>query len=168
MHSPFYNAMLISVAMVLMGCEPMHPVDRTFFSDREQQRADRERMMRDATHRISSEDLIKLVQQSAAPDGEGTYTDWIERQLSVRQGQIMFPRWEAGRRGSNKQEIAFRFVWINQNNDMHKLMYAWDVDVLEMTVGAVRFIQIEEAASPDRHLADQQERRIRTHEEDLR
>jgi len=149
------------------GCDPISPEDRAFFAERERERANREAVMRGAAQGLRADDLIAQVRQSPAPDGEGTVDDWLEREFVRLRGQVMFPRWTAARRGSNKQEIAFDFVLIDARNNMRRLEYVWDLDVLEMTVGPPRFSQLEEMASPERALAQQQLRRIREHERQL-
>ncbi|HMO49825.1 MAG TPA: hypothetical protein PKE26_01995 [Kiritimatiellia bacterium] len=164
----FATLCLIALTALLVGCEPMLPEDRAFFEQRERDRINREHLMRTASEGVRAQDLIDRVRQHPAPEGEGTVEDWLERQSQALRGQVMFPRWTTSRRGSNKQEISFHFVLIDAQNHMRRLAYSWDIDVLDMTISEPRFAQLEESVSPDRALAQQQERRVREHESFLR
>lgn len=146
----------------------MTPQDRAFFQKREQIRADRERVMRQANDVARPGDLFQIVRDSPAPDDQGNTADWLDRQLQAMGGQVMFPRWTTTRRGSNKQDVRFDFVHIDAANNTRRIAYVWPVDVLTMTVGALRLDEIEQSASLDQSIIDQQQRRIREHEQALR
>jgi hypothetical protein len=152
---------------LLGGCDPISPADKQFFEERDQERAQREAQLRAVNDSVTSDDVIKRVRSSPARDGNGTSEEWLNRQLQEMKGQILFPRWTATRRGSNKQEVSFEFVFNDSQNQMRRLSYTWDVDVLDMTVGIPRFAQLEEIASAQQNLALQHERRLREHEQQL-
>jgi hypothetical protein len=151
----------------MAGCEPISSDDRAYFDALDRERAAREQQLRAATDGVAEEVVIVRVKDSPAPDGEGTTQDWLNRAFQAIGGPVMFPRWSTIRRGSNKQEVRFEFVMIDELNRMQRFRYVWDVDVLEMTVGEPRRELLEEMDAPDRTLARQAERRIKWHESQL-
>jgi hypothetical protein len=162
-----YGLVLLGGCLLATACEPIRVEDRNYFENREKQRAARESLMRSATGRTTNEDLIRFVREAPADIDGSTGEQWLNRQLESYRGQIMFPHWSVGRRGSNKQDVSFSFVHIDEKNNTRRLTYFWEVDALTMTIGAPRLEARDEAASPDRSLADQVERRIRAHELEL-
>lgn len=165
------NLMILIAAPILCavtGCDPMTPQDRAFFDRRERSRSERESIMRQASDGARPEDLFQLVKDSAAPDEQGLTADWLGRQLEALGGQVMFPRWTTTRRGSNKQDIQFDFVHIDESNNTRRMAYTWPVDVLTMRIGDMRLDVIEQSASLDQSMMEQQNRRIREHEQTLR
>ncbi len=155
------------LAGLLVACDPRTPEDRAFFAEREKQRANRETLLRGANERVDAAKLLDMVQQSAAPDGQGTTLEWLNRQLDGMGGQIMFPRWISTRPGSNRQEIEFNFIFIDPRNNMKRMAYRWDVDVLQMDIRIPQLIELEDIASKDDNLVQQRERRIRAYEAEL-
>jgi len=145
----------------------MAPAEREFFRKLDAERGEREARMRGARSSFSAQQLIDQVRNHPAPEGEGTMQDWLQRQLSAYTGQIMFPKWTSMRRGSNKQDVIFSFIFIDEQNNTRKLQYEWDVDILDMTVGPPVLSQQDQQFSPDRARADQHERRVREHEKAL-
>ncbi|HMP88850.1 MAG TPA: hypothetical protein PJ991_01550 [Kiritimatiellia bacterium] len=158
----FFLALLLAA-----GCERISPDDRAYFEERERERNRRETLLRAVTSAIGTDEVIRRVRQSPGPEGVGDIDQWLESQISSLRGQIMFPRWSTTQRGSNKQEVHYQFVLIDEQNRMRKLYYAWDVDVLDMTVGPPRLAQLEEMDSPDRTIAQRNLRRVREHERHL-
>jgi hypothetical protein len=154
-------------ALIAVGCDPITPADRAFFEERDRTRSQREVLLRKANASVASDDVIQQVRQSPAPAGAGTVENWLPREFQRLRGQVMFPRWSAVQRGSNKQEVMFQFILIDEQNQMKRLAYIWDVDVLNMEIGAPRLQQLEEVASRDRFVVQQAERRIREHEKEL-
>jgi len=151
----------------MTGCDRISPDDRAFFEARDKERASREHLLRAANAAVASDDVVRSVRQSPAPEGPGTVDNWLDEQGRLLKGQVMFPRWITNRRGSNKQEVTYEFVLIDAQNQMRKLNFTWDIDVLDMTIGSPRFSQVEEIDSPDRTLAQKTIRRIREHERHL-
>jgi len=149
------------------ACDPMKPSDRAFFKKLDEERSAREARMRGARARIEGQNLIDRVKQHPAAEGQGTMEDSLQKQLSTYQGQVMFPKWSSVRRGSNKEDVLFSFVYIDENNNTRKLQYTWTVDILEMKVDAPVLFQQDQQFSPDRAREGQQERRVRDHEKAL-
>jgi hypothetical protein len=166
---PKWTRLLVLATVLLAGsaCEPMAPPERAYFNRREEARIERERLMRGANDVVRAADLFELVRDSAAPDEPGNTSEWLERQMQAMGGQVMFPRWTATRRGSNKQDVRFDFVHIDDANNTRRIAYIWPVDVLTMTVGEVRLDEVEQSASPDQSMLEQELRRIREHEQAL-
>lgn len=157
----------IAFTCLLEGCDNVSPADKQFFEERNRERAQREARLRAVNEAVTSDDVIRRVKTSPAPDGTGTTENWLDVQIQAMKGQAMFPRWNATRRGSNKQEVIFDFVFLDSQNQMRRLSYTWDVDVLDMTISTPRLTQLEEIASPEQNLAHQHERRVREHERQL-
>jgi hypothetical protein len=148
----------------MAGCDQMSPSDRQFFEERNRERSERIARLRAVNENVTTETVINRVKSNPADDGDGTTEEWLTRQIQNMKGQIMFPRWTATRRGSNKQEVVFDFVFIDAQNRMRRIAYKWDVDVLDMTVSEARITQLEEIQSPEQSLDQQQRRRVREHE----
>jgi len=156
------------VALALAGgCSPIDPADQAFFDEWEIQRREQAALMRTASTAVSEAEVIEQVQAQPAPEGEGTVADWIARQTVPGKTQLLFPRWSTARRGSNKQEVTFTFVLADARNNLKRMSYVWDVDVLDMTVGAHRAEELGVVHSPDQTLVQQSHRRIREHEKQL-
>lgn len=168
LHGPL-RALFLGAATLLSGsgCDPIRPEDRQFFEGRDLERGKQEALLRSASEKYTEEDLVLHVRNAKAPDGTGTMDDWLNRTFISWQGQVMFPRWSATRRGSNKQEIIFDFVLIDASNTMNRLAFSWELDVLNMTVGPATLVQLEQASSPDQAMLQKQERRVREHEKQL-
>ncbi|MGA1194460.1 MAG: hypothetical protein ACO3ZG_08820 [Kiritimatiellia bacterium] len=160
--------MFLPVMGTITGCDPMTSQDRAYFNRREEIRADRERMMRQASDEVRPEDLFELVRSSAGPQGEATVAEWLEQHTQAMGGQVMFPRWSTTRPGSNKQDVRFGFVHIDEANNTRNVAYVWPVDVLTMTVGEMRMDAVEQSNAPGQSIIEQEQRRIREHEQALR
>ena len=102
-----------------------------------------------AASRISETGVVAMVQASPAKEKNGTLADWVGRRLKELTGQIMFPRWQAERRGANKFEVQFTFTLIDEQNRIVKRGYAWTVDVPLNLVGPTREIEPEYTQSVD-------------------
>ena len=146
------------------GCERIAPEDQTFFEEQAKARAEKESMMRRVNDAVTTDDVIDRVREHPVDDTGQTTQEWLNQQIADMKGQMMFPRWTTVRRGSNKQEVTFTFVLNDTRNQMHKLAYTWQVDVLEMTVGPPQFNKLEEITSIDQSRAQQALRRVREHE----
>ena len=90
-----------------------------------------------------------MVQMSPAKEGDGTIADWVDRRLKELTGQLMFPRWQAERRGASKFEVQFTFTLIDEQNRIVKRGYAWSVDVPLNLVGPTRELEPEYTQSVD-------------------
>ncbi|MFH0907636.1 MAG: hypothetical protein V1929_02600 [bacterium] len=94
-----------------------------------------------AGDRISETGVVAMVQMSSAKEGDGTMGDWVDRRLKELTGQLMFPRWQAERRGASKFEVQFTFTLIDEENRIVKRGYAWSVDVPLNLVGPTRELE---------------------------
>lgn len=148
---------LMAIAFACGGCNPVRPEDKAWFAERERQRAQRETRMRDVHQQIQPDELIKLVRQAPEPEGAGTNEDWLNRKIAEMGGQIMFPRWEVRRRASNKQEVSFQFLLIDDQNVMRRYVCAWEVDALAMSIAEPRMIALDEATPPGVHTVGPEE-----------
>jgi hypothetical protein len=102
-----------------------------------------------AASRISETGVVAMVQLSPAKEGDGTIADWVDRRLKELTGQLMFPRWQAERRGASKFEVQFTFTLIDEQNRIVKRGYAWSVDVPLNLVGPTRELEPEYTQSVD-------------------
>lgn len=151
----------------LSGCDRIRVEDRTFFNDLERERAQREAVLRRANESVTTGDVIERVKQYPLDEKGGTTEQWLMAEIAKMGGQMLFPRWEAIRRGSNKQEVTFSFVLINDRNQMQRMAYSWQVDVLDMTVESPILTKLAEVESLDQTRNQQALRRVRDHEKQL-
>ncbi len=151
----------------MAGCDRINVEDRAFFDELERNRSQRESVLRRANDKVTTGDVIERVKQHEV-EGKGTTTEqWLMAEIAGMGGQMLFPRWEAIRRGSNKQEVTFSFVLINDRNQMQRMAYSWQVDVLDMTVESPVLSKLAEVASLDQTRNQQAQRRVREHEKQL-
>ena len=101
------------------------------------------RALQGAASRATETGVVAMVQMSPAKDGGGTMGDWVDRRLKELTGQLMFPRWQAERRGASKFEVQFTFTLIDKENRIVKRGYAWTVDVPLNLVGPPREMEPE-------------------------
>lgn len=151
----------------LTGCDRIRVEDRGFFEDLEHERSQREAVLRRANDNVTTGDVIERVKQHEVDEKGGTTEQWLMAEIAKMGGQMLFPRWEAIRRGSNKQEVTFSFVLINDRNQMQRMAYSWQVDVLDMTVESPILTKLAEVASLDQTRNQQALRRVRDHEKQL-
>ncbi len=116
----------------------------------------------------SEAELVQLVQEQPAPEGEGTVRDWLQRELAQPRGQPLFPRWQVQRRAASRFEVRFTYTWISLDNQIKNRGYAWPVDASLRTVGAAVSLTPPEPESRARSYADQQQRRALDPEYNLR
>jgi hypothetical protein len=151
----------------VVGCDRIRVEDRGFFEELELERSQREVTLRRANENVTTGDVIERVKQTVVDDKGGTTEQWLMAEIAKMGGQMLFPRWEAIRRGSNKQEVTFSFVLINDRNQMQRMAYSWQVDVLDMTVESPILTKLAEVASLDQTRNQQALRRVRDHEKQL-
>jgi len=149
------------------GCDRITMEDRAFFDELERNRSQRESALRRANDKVTTDDVIERVKQHQVGEDGETTDAWLRREIARMGGQMLFPRWEAIRRGSNKQEVTFSFVLINDRNQMQRMAYSWQVDVLDMTVEPPILTKLAEVASLDQTRNQQAQRRVRDHEKQL-
>lgn len=99
--------------------------------------------------RVAETSLVALVQSTPAVDGLAT-SNWVHRQLGLVKGEIMFPKWEAQRRGKTRYEVRFTYTLIDPDNRIVKRGYAWSVDAAVQVVDPPREIDPEYAPSFNR------------------
>jgi hypothetical protein len=121
----------------------------------------------EAVSDVSPPEILQLVQEQPAPDGNGTVADWIERQARSARGQPLFPRWQVQRRGINRFEVRYTFTWIGLDNQIESRGYIWHVDSALNKVQGPKTIVIGES-SRARSFAEQQQRRAEDPEYSLR
>ena len=71
--------------------------------------------------------------------------DWIARELAMADGQVMFPKWDAKRRGSSKYEVRFTYTLLRDNYVIQKKGFVWNVDLSLRLVGPLRSFEPVEA-----------------------
>lgn len=107
---------------------------------------------------MNDADVLDLVQEQPAPEGEGTVMQWLDRQLTSTSGQPLFPRWLVQRRAANRFEVRFTYTWIDISNQIENRGFAWQVDGSLRTVAGPQALKPEEPARAI-SFSDQQQRR---------
>lgn len=116
---------------------------------------------------MTESEVVELVKEQAAPEGEGTVVEWLQRVLVAPGGQPLFPRWAVQRRAANRFEVRFTYTWIDLANNIESRGYVWQVDGSLRTVIGPEAMEIEESQRA-RSSFDQQERRALDPEYNLR
>ncbi|MBW7908439.1 MAG: hypothetical protein H3C50_05895 [Kiritimatiellae bacterium] len=107
---------------------------------------------------MSEAEVLDLVREQPAPEGEGTVVQWLERQLASPTGQPLFPRWVAQRRAANRFEVQFTYTWIEGSDQIDSRGFAWQVDASLHTVEGPQAMKTDEPTRPA-SFSDQQHRR---------
>ncbi len=116
---------------------------------------------------VPDEDVLTLVRESPAPDGNGLTQDWVMR-TPDSMSQLLFPRWQVTRRGATRYEARFTYTLIDATNQISRLGYAWNVDAALKIVEAPKpFTHQEPTVRSGRTLSQQQRRRIQDEESSL-
>lgn len=116
---------------------------------------------------VTDAELINLVLQQPAPDGEGSVSNWIDRLYLSVEGQPLFPRWQTRRRAANRFEVRYSFKWVERDKPIENRGYVWLVDPSLRHVEGPRVLA-ETGSSRARSFADQQQRRAEDPEYNLR
>lgn len=98
---------------------------------------------------------IKLVQSAPAAQGGGAMEQWLQRQAVTNGSSIVFPRWEAERRGMGKYEVIFTCMLMQEDGSVGKWGIVWSVDiVLKMVTAPREMKQAELNARASRYFRD--------------
>lgn len=147
---------LIAVALLFSGgCSPMTEDERAVQEERKSEAAQREALRRALDGGAEESVAIKLVQSAPAAQGEGTTEQWLQRQAATNDSSIVFPRWEAERRGMGKYQVIFTCTLMHEDGRINKWGVAWSVDILLKMVAPPREMeQSELSARTSRYFRD--------------
>lgn len=93
---------------------------------------------------LSEEDAVAMVRTKAAEDTGMITEEWVRAQLDEVDGQILFPLWDARRRGANKYEVRFTYTVLYDDYRIEKRGFAWHVNPVLRLVGPPRVMEPEE------------------------
>lgn len=145
---PFKQTARICATIAICGvaaCEPMSDAERSYFESRDFDVEQERQLMQTMTEWNSVDGAIELVKSTPAPeDEEGTIEEWINRERMGIEGDVMFPRWEGLRRGSNRFEVRYTYTVIDFDYNIQKTGYRWDVDTMLKVVNGPEPIDPEE------------------------
>ena len=152
---------------VLTGCSPQPATDRSRRTGWETDRLGALDARTAAVPAVPDEDVLDLVRDHPAPDGQGLTREWVERVVDAR-AQALFPRWQVARRGATRYEVKYTYTQIDATNQITRVGYTWGVDAALKVVDAPQTMTVAEpAAAPDRRFNLQQRRRIEEEEASL-
>ncbi len=116
---------------------------------------------------VPLQEVLAMVQEQPAPDGEGTVVDWIERRTRSTRGQPLFPRWSVQRRAASRFEVKYTYTWVSLDNQIEGRGFIWHVDAALNKVQGPKPIAQSELPRA-RSVAEQQQRRAEDPEYSLR
>lgn len=159
---------LVAVALAgVSGCSPQAQPNRSRRTGWETERSAALEARTAAVPAVPDEEVLSLVREDPAPDGQGLTKDWVERVVDAR-AQALFPRWQVMRRGATRYEVKYTYTLIDATNQITRVGYTWGVDAALKVVDAPKTVtQAEPASSPDRRFTQQQRRRIEEEEASL-
>ncbi len=70
--------------------------------------------------------------------------EWVRQELKKIQGEVLFPRWQAKRRGAHKYEVLFTYTVLSSDYSIVKCGYSWMADLLLGLVGPARMLEEED------------------------
>lgn len=146
MNCPAHAIAFCAAAVLLLagaGCDRPSDVELDYLQAQEQERQQRELLKNTTQGRSEENTAIAFVKEWPAADGDGTMADWVGRQ-TAGQGDILFPAWQARRRGTGKYEVRFTCTTVATDGGSSKKGYGWTADLLIKTVTPPREIPDEE------------------------
>lgn len=137
-------AVIAVVLLVFSGCNPMTEDERAV-QDRRNSESEQREALRQALGGGTEESVaIKLVQSAPAAQGAGTMEQWLQGRAATNGSSIVFPRWEAERRGLGKYEVIFTCALMQEDGRVGKWGIAWSVDIILKTVTPPREMEPSE------------------------
>ncbi len=138
-----------------MGCSPMTEDELAVQERRKSEVEQREALRRAVGDGTEEGVAIKLVQSAPAAQGGGTMEQWLQRQAATNDSSIVFPRWEAERRGMGKYEVIFTCTLMREDGRVGKWGIAWFVDIPLKVVASPREMkQSDLSARSSRYFRD--------------
>ena len=129
----------LALAMLFSGgCGPTTEEERAIHGVRKSEAEQRDALRRALDGATEKSVAIKLVQTAPAAQGEGTMEQWLQRQSSTNGSSIVFPVWEADRRGMGKYEVSFTCTLMLGDGSIGKWGVVWSVDILLKQVSSPR------------------------------
>jgi len=92
----------------------------------------------DLTTDDGPQDALRLVQKNTVAESNLSTEEWIRKQLSEEDGQIMFPKWEARRKNMQEYEVKFTYTKLNDDYTIEKKGYSWFVNYVLRLVSNAR------------------------------
>jgi hypothetical protein len=137
-------ACALLLALTLPACGPRPDPESGEDAVQDEDTARRDKLRQTLGTATEEEAAVKTAQESQAPEGEGTAKDWIQRTLEAVEGDALFPRWEAHRRGMEKYDVWFTYTLVPRDGPAEKQGYSWNVDLVLKLVAKPRLLKPEE------------------------
>lgn len=118
------------VCVLAGGCSPQTDAEREYRERRRVESIVRESIRDSLEGGAEESEAIELVKESPAPDGETATAAWLQASMNERSGSILFPRWQAFRRGIDRYEVWFSYTFMAPDGAIQKKGYAWNVDLM--------------------------------------
>lgn len=126
------------VCLLAAGCSPQTDAEREYLERRRVESLVRESIRETLEGGAEESEAVDLVKQSRAADGSGTTESWLREAMDERKGDILFPRWQAFRRGLDRYEVWFSYTFMAPAGGVEKVGYSWNVDLMLKTVNEPR------------------------------
>ncbi len=141
----------------LCACAPVTESERAYFESREKEQEQQQAFIHAMAEANSIEGALVMVKEYPAPDESGSTEQWIEREQARLSGDVLFPRWEGLRKGPNKFDVLFTYTHRDQDYNIVKKGYGWEVDTLLKLVTGPRDLDDAEMETRPRRTAAQNE-----------
>lgn len=133
--------MVVWAIVALAGCTPLTEEEQAYI-EKQREQEDQQELVNEALRGSTRQtEAVEMVKSKAAPDGNGTIENWVDRQMALIDTTIMFPRWTARPRGADKFEVRYEYSTLDSEYTSEKQGFAWTVDLVLKIVGAVRDIE---------------------------
>lgn len=139
----------------LSACTPVSESERAYFESREKEQEQQQAFIHAMAEANSIEGALAMVKEYPAPDETGTTEEWIDREQARLSGDVLFPRWEGLRKGPNKFEVQFTYTHRDEDYNIVKKGYGWEVDTLLKLVNGPRELEDAELETRPRRTAAQ-------------
>lgn len=141
-------AILGAVCGVAAGCGPATEEERAYLDARQAEIERREDLQRTLQGTSEESAAIAMVKEAPAEGGALRTEAWVRRQTDAHGGTVLFPHWQALRRGVGRYEVQFTYTLMDGQGDVQKKGYAWSADLVLRLVQPPRELKPEEAGPP--------------------
>jgi hypothetical protein len=133
-----------AVLLLAIGCGSGSTAERSYLKERREKKSEKSTPIRASDVGEETQNATRLAQTSPAEDGKGTTEEWINRQLSLCRGSVLFPQWRARRSGLTKYQVTFEYTLVDGSTQIQRKGYAWEVDLSLKTVSPSRELRADE------------------------
>ena len=144
---------LVGGLFVWTGCEPVSEQERAYFEARAMEEEQEGLLMETKTEWNTVDGAIEMARTTMMADTNvfaGTHGEWVRARVEQVRGDVMFPRWEGQRKGANRFEVRYTHTEIDDDYNLERVGFTWNVDTMLKLVDGPQPIDPAELAPRER------------------